>query len=164
MEHLYAPWRDEYVKNHDVKGCVFCHIVENPDLDKKNQVLYRDDICFIVMNLYPYTPGHFMIIPNKHTNNIETLSKKEWIHISSFVQDGVKMLKEFGAQGVNLGMNLGEEAGAGIAEHVHYHLVPRWSRDTNFITSIAGARVYSVDIEGVYRSLKELSKKYFYKK
>lgn len=159
---LYAPWRDEYVKEPIVDGCVFCNIVKNSDKDKEFHTLYRDDICFVVMNKYPYTPGHFMIIPNIHTDKLEDLPQDHWIHMSKLAQQGVKMLKEgFGAHGVNIGMNLGEVAGAGIAEHIHLHLVPRWQRDTNFITSIGYTRVYSTDFEMIYKKLKSLVPDYF---
>ncbi|MCF6339167.1 MAG: HIT domain-containing protein [Sulfurimonas sp.] len=158
---LYAPWRNEYVINKKVDGCVFCHISENPKNDEKLQVLYRNELCFIVMNKYPYTPGHFMIIPHFHTDKLEELDSKVWLHISELSQKCVRLLKEgFNAQGVNIGMNLGKAGGAGIAEHIHMHIVPRWERDTNFITSIAHTRVYSTDFEKVYKKLKNLIPKY----
>ena len=154
---LYAPWRNEYVTQEKIEGCVFCHISKNGQDDQKLHVLYRDEHCFMVMNRYPYTPGHFMIIPHYHTDALEELDGDVWLHISSLAQKGVKMLKEgFGAQGVNLGMNLGAEAGAGIAQHIHLHLVPRWRGDTNFITTVGNTRVYSNDFEKIYRKLKEL--------
>ena len=161
MDHLYAPWRFEYFTS-KVEGCVFCHIGKNRNDDKELGVLFRDTHCFGVMNRYPYTPGHFMIIPNHHTDAIESLDEATWMQMSLHVQSGVKMLKEgFGAFGVNIGMNLGQDAGAGIAEHVHYHLVPRWGRDTNFITSIGGARVYGIEFEKIYTDLKLLVPTYF---
>lgn len=154
---LYAPWRDEYVAGKKVEGCIFCHISQNAKDDEELHVLYRDEHCFIVMNRYPYTPGHFMIIPHCHTDKLEELDQKVWLHMSSLAQKGVRLLKEgFGAHGVNIGMNLGEAGGAGIAEHIHMHLVPRWYRDTNFITSIASTRVYSTDFEKIYKKIKEL--------
>lgn len=158
---LYAPWRNEYVAGAKYEGCVFCHISENEALDEEHHVLYRDEHCFVVMNRYPYTPGHFMIIPHFHTDALEALDPVVWLHMSALAQKGVRMLKEgFNAHAVNIGMNLGREAGAGIAEHIHMHLVPRWERDTNFITSIAKTRVYSTDFEKIYNRLKEHSKKY----
>lgn len=160
---LYAPWRNDYVSGEKVEGCVFCHISSNASKDESLHVLYRDEHCFVVMNRYPYTPGHFMIIPHQHTDALESLEPATWFHISGLAQKGVRMLKEgFGAQGVNLGMNLGKAGGAGIAEHIHLHLVPRWERDTNFMTSIAHTRVYSTDFDKIYMRLKELSKEYFY--
>jgi diadenosine tetraphosphate (Ap4A) HIT family hydrolase len=158
---LYAPWRDEYVSGKKIEGCVFCHISSHQEEDEELQVLYRDEYCFIVMNRYPYTPGHFMIIPHLHTDKLEELPNETWLHISALAQKSVRLLKEgFGAQGVNIGMNLGKAGGAGIAEHIHMHLVPRWERDTNFITAIADTRVYSTDFEKIYKKIKDLVPKY----
>ena len=158
---LYAPWRDEYVTNDKIDGCVFCHISSNESKDSDLHVLYRDDKCFIVMNKYPYTPGHFMIIPHLHTDKLEELDSEIWLHMSSLAQKGVRLLKEgFGAHGVNIGMNLGSAGGAGIAEHIHLHLVPRFNKDTNFITSIADTRVYSTDFDKIYMKIKSLIPKY----
>lgn len=159
---LYAPWRDEYVTGQKIEGCVFCHISTHAQDDEALHVLYRDEYCFIVMNRYPYTPGHFMIIPHHHTDALEALDPQVWLQITALAQRGVRMLKEsFGVHGVNIGMNLGKAGGAGIAEHIHLHLVPRWERDTNFITSIAETRVYSTDFEKIYHTLKEVSENYF---
>lgn len=158
---LYAPWRDEYIAGKETQGCVFCHISQNQKDDEALHVLYRDEHCFMVMNRYPYTPGHFMIIPHLHTDKLEELPSETWLHMSDLAQKSVKLLKEgFGAHGVNIGMNLGRAGGAGIAEHIHMHLVPRWDRDTNFITSIAQNRVYSTDFIRVYKRIKELVPKY----
>jgi diadenosine tetraphosphate (Ap4A) HIT family hydrolase len=158
---LYAPWRSDYVSGEKIEGCVFCHISKHADEDAKLHVLYRDEHCFIVMNRYPYTPGHFMIIPHLHTDKLEALPSESWLHIAALVQKCVRLLKEgFGAEGVNIGMNLGRAGGAGIAEHIHMHLVPRWVGDTNFITSIAKTRVYSTDFEKIYEKIKDLMPKY----
>ncbi|MDQ1340091.1 MAG: adenylyltransferase [Campylobacterota bacterium] len=161
MEYLYAPWRDEYVtgKRGD---CVFCDISKNSENDTKNHVLFRDEVCFVVMNRYPYTPGHFMVIPHKHIDKLEYLTKEEWQHISTQVQNGSRLLREvFKTRAMNIGMNIGVEAGAGIAEHLHYHIVPRWERDTNFITTIGGSRVYSVDFDAIYKKLLAVSGDFF---
>ena len=159
---LYAPWRDEYVTGKKIEGCIFCHISKHPDEDNDLHVLYRDEKCFIVMNKYPYTPGHFMIIPHTHTDKLEELNSEVWLHMSNLAQKGVRLLKEtLNAQGVNIGMNLGAAGGAGIAEHIHMHLVPRWERDTNFITAIADTRVYSTDFQKIYEKIKSLVPKYF---
>ncbi|MEA3372372.1 MAG: HIT domain-containing protein [Campylobacterota bacterium] len=153
---LYAPWRTEYITGAEkIEGCVFCHITAHAEDDEKLHVLYRDEKCFIVMNKYPYTPGHFMIIPHQHTDKLEVLESDVWLHMSDLAQKGVRLLKEgFGAQGVNIGMNLGKAGGAGIAEHIHLHLVPRWERDTNFITAIGETRVYSTDFETIFQRIK----------
>jgi len=165
MDNLYAPWRTEYVTNTKkaIDGCVFCHIVNNSiEDDEELGVLYREKDFFIVMNKYPYSPGHFMIIPNLHTSKLEDLDPIIFANMAQYTQKGVKMLKEIlGASGVNIGMNLGKAGGAGIAEHIHLHLVPRWERDTNFITAIANTRVYSSEFEYIYKKLKDASSDYF---
>ena len=159
---LYAPWRDEYIHDEKIKGCVFCHISQTKEDDAKRHVLYRNEHAFVVMNKYPYTPGHFMIIPHVHTDNLESLKQEQWLNMSLLAQQGVRLLKEhFKAEAVNIGMNLGAAAGAGVAEHIHMHLVPRWSRDTNFITTIGATRVYSTDFERIYKRLLEAAPSYF---
>ena len=127
MERLYSPWRNNYVTSQKEKidGCVFCHIINNPAKDEELGVLYREDTFFIVMNKYPYAPAHFMIIPTLHTDKLEELDPQIWARMSKFAQAGVSLLKNVvNAQGVNIGMNLGQVGGAGIAEHIHLHLVP----------------------------------------
>ena len=164
MERLYAPWRTKYVTSNEkkIEGCVFCHAVNTLDDDSKLGVLYREKDFFVVMNKYPYSPGHIMIIPNLHTSNLEDLDSQIFADISNCAQKSVKMLKEvLNAQGVNIGMNLGKAAGAGIAEHIHLHLVPRWVGDTNFITTIGDTRIYSSDIDEMYKRLKNVAADYF---
>lgn len=154
MQHLCAPWRSEYFSAKK-DSCVFCDVV-NSDDDDKNGVLFRAKHCFGIMNLYPYSPGHFMVIPNQHTDKIEELDEQTWFEMSKFVRLGVEILKkELYANGVNIGMNLGKAAGAGIAEHVHYHLVPRWSGDTNFITTISDVRVNGTPFHPLFEKLKK---------
>ena len=160
MDYMYAPWRSAYFSE-KIEGCVFCAITEHPECDTVHHLLYRDEHCFIVMNRYPYTPGHFMVIPHIHTDALESLPESSWMHISSLVQCCVRLLKEgFGAQGVNLGMNLGKSGGAGIAEHIHYHVIPRWLGDTNFITTVADTRVFGSDFEAIYACILALIPKY----
>ena len=161
MEHLYAPWRYDYVSSEEIKGCVFCHISKNLD-DEKLQVLFYDEHCYIVMNKFPYSPGHIMVIPFLHTSNIESLEEKIWLKMNIRVRQAIKLLKEImPCEGVNIGMNLGRAAGAGIEQHVHYHVLPRWNGDTNFISSLGGTRVYPANFEEIFRKLKENSLKYF---
>ncbi|MEA3521503.1 MAG: HIT domain-containing protein [Campylobacterota bacterium] len=159
---LYAPWRSDYVTGERIEGCVFCHISTHAKDDESLHVLYRDKHCFVVMNRYPYTPGHFMIIPHLHTDKLEDLDPQIWLHMTDLAQKSVRLLKEgFGAHGVNIGMNLGRAGGAGIAEHIHLHLVPRWNSDTNFITSVAQTRVYSTDFNKIYKKIKSLIPQYY---
>ncbi|MGG7073396.1 HIT domain-containing protein [Campylobacter sp. 9BO] len=154
MDHLCAPWRAEYFSQKR-DGCVFCEITKEDTKDDELGVIFRAKHCFGVMNRYPYSPGHFMVIPYTHTDKIEELDEATWLEMSEFVRKGVGILKqELNATGVNIGMNLGASAGAGIAEHVHYHLVPRWERDTNFITTIADVRVNGVPFAPLFEKLK----------
>ena len=161
MEHLYAPWRDTYFKEKR-DGCVFCHISASPEQDRELGVLHRDEHCFVVMNRYPYTPGHIMVIPHQHTDKLEELPEAVWLHMAQRAQQGLKLLKAtLHAPALNLGMNIGAEAGAGIAEHLHLHVLPRWQRDTNFITTVGGARVFSTDFEVIYETLLARADEFF---
>ncbi len=161
MEHLYAPWRYSYVSEEKIEGCVFCHIAKNLD-DEKLQVLFYDEYCYVVMNKFPYSPGHIMVIPFFHTSNIEELEEEIWQRVSKRVRQAVSLLKQvMPCEGANIGMNLGRAAGAGIEQHVHYHILPRWIGDTNFITSIGETRVYPADFNEIFTKLKNSSSKYF---
>lgn len=153
MQHLYAPWREKYFEQSKGKeSCPFC--LSGSANDTRLGVIFRAKFCFGIMNLYPYSPGHFMVVPYTHEENIEKLDIEIWNEMSYFVREGVKVLKnKLGAKGVNIGMNLGEQAGAGIAKHCHYHLVPRWNGDTNFITTIANTRVCGKNLQKLYEEL-----------
>ena len=161
MEHIYSPWRYNYVSDEKIEDCVFCHISKNID-DEKMQILFKDEYCYVVMNKFPYSPGHMMVIPYFHTSNIEELEDDVWIRMSLRVRQGVKLLKEvMPCEGVNIGMNLGKAAGAGIEQHVHYHKIPKWLGDTNFISSLGGVRVYPADFNEIFEKLKNNAGKYF---
>lgn len=171
MNYLYAPWRSEYFSSKR-DGCVFCDISEGLNLhtntkqdfslsDEANYVFYRDSKIFCVMNKFPYAPGHFLIIPHTHTHSPELLSLETWLHLQKFAQKGIALLKEFGASGINLGMNIGCAGGAGIPEHLHLHLVPRYVGDTNFFTTIGNTRAYGVDFDAIFKQIKTLSETYF---
>ncbi len=159
MQRLYAPWRREY-HTKKTNECPFCEIAKDSQFDKENHVFYRDEICFFIMNRFPYNPGHFMIIPNRHIGNYENLTEKEVCHIAKMAQIGCKILKEFGADGINMGWNLGFDGGAGIPEHIHLHLVPRFKRDTNMMITIFETKVYSADFDKIYEEIKKISKNY----
>ncbi len=167
MNNLYAPWRGEYVskdtpnKNTKENNCVFCEYAKN-NTTNKSYILKRFDDFFVVMNTYPYAVGHFMIIPNEHIGDISDLDSEIFAKMSLVAQKGVALLKDaINAHGVNIGINLGECAGAGIAEHLHIHLVPRWKNDTNFMPMIAKNRVYSKDFDEVYKTLLNKVDNYF---
>lgn len=160
MQRIYCPWREAYFGS---KGdeCVFCEISKSPNDDEKHRVFYRDEMCFAVMNLFPYTPGHFMIIPHTHCDSPESLDPKIWQHIHSLSQKAFTILYEYGASGVNMGMNIKRAGGAGIPEHLHLHFVPRFIGDTNFITTIGDTRTYGNDFDCVYRKIKAIAKEVF---
>lgn len=156
MQHIYAPWRREYFESED-SGCPFCAIALNPKDDEKNFVFYRDELCYGVMNRYPYTPGHFLLIPYEHIDSPSALSTQSFLHLSNLAHKSIALLEAFGAQGINMGMNIKQVAGAGIPEHLHWHFVPRFSADTNFFTTISECRTYGVDFKAIYQQIKELT-------
>ena len=156
MEHIYSPWRAKYFEE-ELKGCVFCEISLNPKEDEENFVFYRDEICFCVMNRYPYTPGHFLIIPHDHIDSPTSLDRAVWGHLNDIAQKCIALLEEFGSLGVNYGINIKKVAGAGIPQHLHIHLVPRYEGDTNFFTTISQCRTYGVDFKVIYQKIKTLA-------
>ena len=158
MQYLYAPWRDKYFDS-DKSICPFCEYKNKSD--DELGIIFRAKYSYVIMNAYPYSGGHFMVIPYEHIENLEDLDNETWKEICDLVKIGVKILKEkLNAQGVNIGMNLGDMAGAGIAKHCHYHLVPRWFKDTNFITTIANTRVCGSDLEKIRQILKKAYEEY----
>lgn len=160
MDNIYAPWRDAYFGSHSESECVFCEIANNESNDLQNRVFYRDSHIFGVMNRYPYTPGHFMLLPLMHCDSPESMPLELWLHLQTKAHKACEILYEYGAQGINMGLNIKRAGGAGIPAHLHMHFVPRFIGDTNFMTSIANARTYGKDFDSVYESIKDLSKKY----
>lgn len=159
MQYLYSPWRGAYLQGKEKKcECIFCHL-SKVEVGQE-WVFYKDEICYGVLNAYPYTPAHFMFIPHKHVDSPHLLEEKEWLHISKKVLQGVSMLYEFGADGINTGINIKEAGGAGIPQHLHWHILPRFKRDTNFMTAIAECRIYGCDFEEIFNTMLALAKKY----
>jgi ATP adenylyltransferase len=153
VEHISAPWRGEFIRGPKEKGCVFCRLVGEAK-DRGNLIIHRGEHCFVVFNRYPYTSGHLMIVPNRHVAKIETLPANVLSEMMFLAQVTVKALKsEFSPQGFNLGMNLGRSAGAGIAGHLHLHVVPRWAGDSNFMATTGDVRVISITQDDVYQVL-----------
>jgi len=154
MEELWAPWRIEYVRMEKPEGCILC---EKPkeDSDALNYILYRGDKNFVIMNSYPYNPGHLMVAPYRHVANLEELIDEELGEHFQIVSRGIKLLrKEFKPSGFNIGINMGRVAGAGIDGHVHTHIVPRWQGDANFMPVIAETRVVPEALAETYKKLK----------
>ncbi len=135
-------------------SCVFCEAVLNPDDDEKKFVLHRGTHAFVILNLYPYISGHLMIAPYAHLGELDTAPKKTTDEMMDLAKRCQTTLREvYRPQGFNLGMNLGRAAGAGIADHIHMHIMPRWAGDTNFMTSVAETRVLPEDLPTTYRKL-----------
>jgi len=142
MDHLWAPWRMAYLRGEQKipGGCIFC--IGSVDDDGENHILYRGKYCFIILNRFPYNTGHVMVIPYAHVSTVEALEAETLAEMMSLAQLSLRVLREaYDPQGFNLGMNIGEAAGAGVAGHVHLHIVPRWSGDTNYMTIIGETRV-----------------------
>ena len=154
MKHLWAPWRMEYILKEKKEGCIFC---EKPkgNQDKKNYILYRGKFCFVILNAFPYNNGHLMIAPYDHIKNIEELKSETLIELMSLCQKSITVLKEkMNPRGFNIGINISKVAGAGILEHVHLHIVPRWEGDTNFMPVISDTRVIPQYLSETYDLLK----------
>jgi ATP adenylyltransferase len=139
MDILWTPWRIDYILSKKEPGCVFCKAVhDDPANDESNLLLYRGEHCFIIMNLYPYNTGHVMVVPYLHTNDLPRLETATMQEMGDLTQRVVALMKEIlKPDGYNLGMNLGRVAGAGIDDHLHQHIVPRWGGDTNFMPVLA---------------------------
>jgi ATP adenylyltransferase len=157
MKRLWAPWRAKYIENfsqEEDRKCLFCEKASSRN-DKENFILYRSKECYIIMNLFPYNSGHIMIVPYKHTADINELSDEENLDIMRTIRKGIQALtKALKPHGFNIGANLGRVSGAGIAEHIHFHIVPRWNGDTNFMPIIGDTKVISEHIEDTYKKLK----------
>ena len=154
MDKLWAPWRIEYIRAPKGKGCVFCTKSELGD-DRDNLVLFRGENSFILMNLYPYSNGHLMIAPYQHTSETTDLSRTTNTEIMTLVNQSMEILKiTMKAEGFNFGANLGKAAGAGIEEHLRYHVVPRWTGDTNFMPVLGHTKVMVEGLQETWDILK----------
>jgi len=153
VKQLWAPWRLEYIKSADDQtGCVFCAAVDGDDEEKL--VVHRDERSIVLLNKFPYSSGHFMAAPTRHVGEYGELDDDEVLELHHLASAGMSALGElYGPQGYNLGWNLGRVAGAGIVEHVHLHVVPRWGGDTNFMPVLADVRVIPEHLIATRRKL-----------
>ncbi|HLJ66147.1 MAG TPA: HIT domain-containing protein [Chloroflexota bacterium] len=139
---MWAPWRMPYIQQSEpVSGCLFCTKAEENE-DEKNMIVHRSGRCFIMMNRYPYNSGHLMVIPYQHTgvlSQIESATGAELFHVTQLAVRALSTVMK--PEGFNVGINQGEVAGAGVADHIHIHVVPRWNGDTNFMPVVAGTKV-----------------------
>lgn len=160
MAYLNAPWRETYVRNvFKMKGCIFCQALKLGD-DQKALILYRGQHNFIILNKYPYTPGHLMIAPLRHLAKLETAAPESVSEMMSLLQLSLRLLRQrYHPHGFNLGMNLGQCAGAGVATHYHLHVIPRWSGDANFMPLVAKTKVVIEDLHTTYNRLSQLFQK-----
>jgi ATP adenylyltransferase len=153
MENLWAPWRMDYILGPKADACILC-IGEDASKDQERQVLYRGESCFAIMNRYPYSNGHIMICPYAHLADIYDLTPPVAEEFMRLMREAARILKEiFKADGLNIGMNIGQAAGAGVRDHLHCHLVPRWTGDSNFIAVLADVRTIPQHLEETYRTL-----------
>jgi ATP adenylyltransferase len=156
MEIKWTPWRGTYIKrgNEEESGCILCSAYQAND-DKAKLVLHRGEHAYVIMNLYPYNPGHLMIAPYEHTADFAALATPVAAEIMALGQRCLGVLQaEMSPHGFNLGMNLGRVAGAGVDQHLHLHVVPRWNGDTNFMPLIGGVKLVPEAIDDTYDTLK----------
>lgn len=154
MDHLWSPWRYRYVTRAEApNGCVFC-LKGSQERDRENLVLHRATHCFVILNLFPYTSGHLMVIPYEHIADLGDLPREAARELMDLVQISVRCIQRvYQPKGLNIGMNIGECAGAGIAGHLHMHVLPRWPGDVNFMTSVAETRVLPEELDITYDRL-----------
>jgi ATP adenylyltransferase len=156
MEYLWTPWRSTYMKaNRSSSQCIFCAAVADSD-DPVNLVLYRANRSFVLLNRYPYTSGHLMIAPYDHVSRLMAAAEETTTEMMYLARRAEQYLEEaYRPDGLNLGMNLGEAAGAGIEQHIHMHVLPRWKGDANFMTTVAETRIVPESLDETYAKLRE---------
>jgi ATP adenylyltransferase len=157
MDYLWTPWRYAYVAGIDkTPGCVFCDLPKAGD-DAKTHIVHRGQHCYVVLNRYPYTPGHLMVVPFAHLGELQALSvvaAYEMMEITRKMEGTLRHL--YKPDGLNLGMNIGKAAGAGVAGHIHMHILPRWFADSNFVSVVGETRVLPESLEETYQRIREV--------
>jgi ATP adenylyltransferase len=154
MKQMWTPWRMEYIRRDKRPGCVFCEILEAAD-DRAQLILHRSELAFLVLNKYPYNNGHMMAVPYRHVDTLEMLSPQETADMMGLVTLGIRALRATASpEGFNVGVNIGKIAGAGVLDHVHAHIVPRWGGDSNFMPVLAEVRLIPQALEETYGELK----------
>ncbi|MDH5509351.1 MAG: HIT domain-containing protein [Nitrospinota bacterium] len=150
---IWAPWRLDYILGPKEEGCVFCSMPEDNE-DEKHHILYRGKTCYVVLNLFPYNNGHLMVCPFRHLSDYTALTSEELSESAQLQQKSILALKQaFRPDGFNVGLNLGSAAGAGIEEHLHLHIVPRWNGDFNFMPVIGQTKVMPQHLKSTYEAL-----------
>jgi ATP adenylyltransferase len=160
LDRLWSPWRSEYIASSGAAAsepgsCVFCRLHSEVNNDEANFVVYRASRSFIVLNRYPYISGHLLVVPNEHIGELDAADKETTDELMDLTKRSQTAIREvYQPDGFNVGMNLGHSAGAGIVDHIHLHILPRWTGDTNFMTTVSETRVISEDLATTYRKLK----------
>ena len=153
MEYIWAPWRLEFIQSEKPKGCILCDKPKQ-NKDAENYIIYRGQLNFVMLNAYPYNPGHLMVAPYRHIDSIEGMTDDELHEHFEIVRRSTSILREvYDPSGFNLGINLGRVAGVGIADHIHTHIVPRWQGDSNFMPVIAETKVLPEALSLTYQKL-----------
>lgn len=154
MRHIWSPWRMKYIQRQDPSpGCIFCRALEQED-GVDNLIVARGERTFLIMNRYPYTSGHVMVVPHAHQPSYELLDPETRAEIMEMITAITGVLRAvYHPEGINVGVNIGAAAGAGIADHVHFHVVPRWGGDTNFMSAVANTRVLPESLTDTYQRL-----------
>lgn len=154
MDYLWTPWRYSYITGAEPpQGCVFCSAAQADD-DRENLIVYRGERNFVILNRFPYTNGHVMVVPYDHLGTLERMPDDTLVEMMRLARQSEKHLRAiYRPDGLNLGMNLGRSAGAGIADHVHMHILPRWTGDTNFMTVTGETRVLPEDLPITWEKL-----------
>jgi ATP adenylyltransferase len=155
QQPLWAPWRMEFIRSEKPKGCIFCEFPAAPEAqDRANLVVHRTPHAFSVQNRYPYNSGHLMVIPRAHVSDLAALSPEVWADLQAELRRAAAVVQRvYRPEGLNVGMNLGKAAGAGIEEHLHWHVVPRWVGDNNFMPVVADQRVVPEALDAAWERL-----------
>jgi ATP adenylyltransferase len=160
VDRLWSPWRYEYIAaseaaNPETNGCVFCKLRDEPDKDETNFVIHRAAHNLIVLNIYPYISGHLLIVPYEHVAELDAATKETTDELMDLTKRSQTALRDaYQPTGFNIGMNLGRSAGAGIVDHIHIHILPRWTGDTNFMSTVGNTRVIPEDLSTTYEKLR----------
>jgi ATP adenylyltransferase len=154
MKQLWAPWRIEFIKQPKPNECILC-IKPREHRDRNNFILYRGRYCFVMMNIYPYNNGHLLISPYQHTSTLESVENNVLLDMMGVLKQSLAAIKQaLSPEGINIGLNLGKVAGAGIEDHLHFHVVPRWLGDTSFMAVAADVRVIPEHLKATYDKLR----------
>lgn len=155
MKHIWSPWRMKYIEGHGSGGgCIFCEALKQSD--EQALIVAREKLAYVILNRYPYTGGHLMIVPVEHVETVEKLPEATWLEMFALTRRALATLRKvYRAPAFNLGANIGESAGAGVADHVHLHIVPRWSGDTNFMSVLGQVRVLPESLEDTWKKLRD---------